>query len=614
MGNSSSPAISSNACAPLVDWAKQAIVDAETDYKNKPRVVDPNSNEGTSNQIAIDVAKKFLANASPEFLNSPYAADEDRLVKVGKSVSNLLDLFPPANNNDNIDSENGNGNDEQQEALSHIVQQCQILATDDLKVPKVRFGKTEIQMPVVTLGTMRLQQTWGQNINDMDQVNADGQANLVNILRHAIVNLGITHIETARAYGSSEIQLGPAIKQVLEESKGKVTRKDLIIQTKVNTMAPKDFRDTIDKSLRLLDQGYIDLFSFHGLNMDWGYDLIFKNPSGGENLIDIVKEYQAAGKIKHIGFSSHGQPEFIRKCIETGAFEYANIHYHSLACYTAAGGGNGDTEGLHDIVELMNKKDMGVFIISPYDKAGRLYAPSRKLRSLTLPDLEPMQYESAFYFLHDLLDKESSDANGSGVTNAIHTQTVGAARPSDLDEPAVAAYLYANKKEEMLTKVKNVVERLKAAEVEALGEEWVENWHVGVPNCLTIKDPYNFGQMVSLHNIIKAFGLWEYAKERYGTFDGNLKKWDWEKPNSENIMKLKMGWGYMPGIAIEEGRDFSAYLENVPAENKEKVIEAIHFTHKYCSSASSDKGNLDIPTDWEEAYDARAWTAFPERR
>ena len=68
-----------------------------------------------------------------------------------------------------------------------------------------RFGKTNLQMPVLSCGGMRYQQAW-QDIeaNDLDQA---GQDNLEATIRRAL-ELGINHIETARGYGSSEYQLG----------------------------------------------------------------------------------------------------------------------------------------------------------------------------------------------------------------------------------------------------------------------------------------------------------------------------------------------------------------------------------------------------------------------
>ncbi len=502
--HSSSTVRNLNMASPsLVYWAKQALNEVTLEFKGKPEVVDPNSNASTSNMFSIDVAKRFLAKASPEFLECAYSSDEDRLVKVGRSVADILGLeedsaLVECPIHEEKDDGGCKSNSFAEESLSHVVEQCHILATaESLKVPTVRFGRTELQMPIVTLGCMRFQQTWGGNINNMDKVAPDGQANLVNILKHSILNLGMNHIETARGYGSSELQIGDALKHLFDE--GDVKREDLIIQTKVNAMKPKAFRDTLENSFQKLQLDYIDLFSFHGLNMDYGYDLVFQN-TDGENLIDIVKEYQAAGKIRHIGFSTHGQPELIRKCIETGEFEFANVHYHAFGSYTASGGGVGG--GNEEIVNLMNEKDMGVFIISPYDKGGRLYAPSRKLRSLTLPDLDPIKFHSLWLFNHDELKRDDSDSSSpsSAVKSACHTQTIGAARPSDLDEPAIAAYLHANRKEEMLGKVRAIYQRLKDAEVEALGEDWVKSWHVGVPNAVTADDAYQFGQMLSLYN------------------------------------------------------------------------------------------------------------------
>ncbi len=373
------------------------------------------------------------------------------------------------------------------------------------QVPTVRFGKTEIQMPIVTLGCMRFQQTWAGNINSMDKVNPKVQRNLKEILKYAISELGMNHIETAKAYGCSELQIGQVLQDMYKENVTK--REDLIIQTKINPMKPKDFRNALETSLKLLQTDYLDLFAFHGLNMDYQFDLLFNNPDGDENLIDIIKEYQREGKIKHIGFSTHGHPNLIRKLIETDQFDYVNLHYHYFGSYTASG--SGKFGGNLENVRLMKEKDMGMFIISAYDKGGRLYAPSKKLRSLTLPELEPIQFGSLWLWAHEELDEEKAP---------IHTFTVGAARPSDLDEPAAAAYLFKTQKEATMAKVKAVTKKLNDAQVEALGEDWVNTWYEGVPNCETEDDEYMIGQIVSLYNQLQSFGMLDYAKERYRKF------------------------------------------------------------------------------------------------
>ena len=380
-----------------------------------------------------------------------------------------------------------------------------------------------------------------------------------------------------------------------------IKREDLIIQTKVNSMPPKEFRETLDKSFELLGLDYVDLFSFHGVNQDYAYDLMFNNEDG-ENLMDIAKEYKAAGKIKHIGFSTHGQPELIKRCIETDEFEYVNLHYHAFGSYTASGGG--ECGGNLDNVRLMKEKDMGCFCISPYDKGGRLYAPSKTLRSLCLPELEPIQYGPLWLMSHEYMDEENAP---------VHTMTIGAARPSDLDEPFVTAYMFAKRREEMVEKVKTIAQRLHNRQVEVLGEDWVKNWHKGLRNCLTEDDAYQFAQIVNLYNLIKTFGMLDFAKDRYAAFDSSYKGWDFKKSNNENVMKSRRGWGYVPGIATppDTGVDYGSMLPDVPESQKAKVLEALDFVFSYCSKSS--KADVDIPEGWETAYDMRPWTAFPER-
>lgn len=564
--------------------ARHAIAEAEAEHKTDTPILDNNTNNSTANQTSISIAKKFLAVTCPTFLGSKASEDADRLVKVGRSISGLVSI---ANNGEQ-------SKDQLIAGLNGIVEQCSVLATGNVKVPKVRFGKTELQMPIVSLGCMRFQQTWDRTkIKDLKDVKENQQENLVNILKYSIETLGINHIETANMYGSSEFQLGDAFQTIFSQG---INREDLIIQTKVTPFEPVKFREIVEDSFKKLKLDYIDLLSFHGVNMYNDYDMIFDNKNG-ENLIDIAREYVACGKVKHIGFSSHGQPALIKKLIETDAFSYANIHFHAFGSYTASGG---DTGGNLENAKLLKEKDMGSFIISPYDKGGKLYAPSKKLRSLTLPDLEPIQYGSMWLFT--LSERENASA---------HTISCGAARPSDLDEPAVAAYLYANKKEETLQKVKNVQSRLTQAQIDSLGEDWVNTWHVGVPNIDNDDYIYPFGQMVWLYNLIKSFGMLSFASERYGVFDDNLKSWDFNLSNAENIGKKKIGWGYVPGIAIEDGKDYSEFLSKVPESNRTKVLDAITFVHRHCSKTITEKP--DTNEEYECAYDMRPWTEFPKQ-
>ena len=117
-----------------------------------------------------------------------------------------------------------------------------------------RFGRTEIQMPVFSCGGMRYQYKWQDVIPE--EIPVDDQENLEAVIRRS-VELGINHIETARGYGTSEMQLGKILPQF--------PREKLIVQTKVSPVAdPQEFRQTFEKSLAYLQLDYVDLFSLHG--------------------------------------------------------------------------------------------------------------------------------------------------------------------------------------------------------------------------------------------------------------------------------------------------------------------------------------------------------------
>ena len=68
-----------------------------------------------------------------------------------------------------------------------------------------RFGRTGLQMPVISCGGMRYQHKW-QDVSPAEIPPAN-QANLEACI-HRSLELGINHIETARGYGTSEMQLG----------------------------------------------------------------------------------------------------------------------------------------------------------------------------------------------------------------------------------------------------------------------------------------------------------------------------------------------------------------------------------------------------------------------
>lgn len=231
-------------------------------------------------------------------------------------------------------------------------------------------------------------------------------------------------------------------------------RDSYILQSKC---APKEnvdeFRAILEKTfneLQLTDGGYLDLFSFHGINTSLILEWVMK-PGG---CLEVVREYQRLGKIKFIGFSTHGITPVVVEAIETGVFDYVNLHYHFIGSYTSTGTGN--IGGNLEAIQAAKRHDMGVFIISPADKGGALYNPSKAFFRDCLP-LSPIVFNSLWLWSQD----------------HIHTIVVGAARPTDFDESIQAAMLY-DKRFEL---IKPIEEKLKSRVISLFGENFLETWY-----------------------------------------------------------------------------------------------------------------------------------------
>ncbi|MEM9275603.1 MAG: aldo/keto reductase, partial [Cyanobacteria bacterium P01_F01_bin.143] len=179
-----------------------------------------------------------------------------------------------------------------------------------------RFGRTELQMPIFSCGGMRYQHTW-QDI-PASEIPEANQRNLEATIMRSL-ELGINHIETARAYGTSEVQLGKLLP--------KLPREKFIMQTKVGpNKNPKEFRRRFNQSLRFLGLEYVDLLGIHGINNQETFDDTLR--SGG--CLGVARQLQREGKVRFVGFSTHGSTEIITKAINTGEFDYVNLHWYYI--------------------------------------------------------------------------------------------------------------------------------------------------------------------------------------------------------------------------------------------------------------------------------------------
>ncbi|NUQ71420.1 MAG: aldo/keto reductase [Chthonomonadales bacterium] len=324
-----------------------------------------------------------------------------------------------------------------------------------------RFGRTELQTTVLTLGAMRIPPT-DQEPEEQARDRAYGT------LRRAL-DVGINHIETARGYGQSEAIIGNALRE------GVIRRDEFILTTKIPPMdTAEEFRAALDDSLTRLNVNYVEILDIHGINND---ELLAKSLRS-DGALGAARRAMDEGCVGHLGFSTHAPLETILQTLRTGEFETMNLHYYLM-----------NRRNL-PAVELAAAMDIGVFIISPTDKGGQLFRPPDRLRALCEPRT-PIALNQRW-----LLSQP-----------AVHTLSLGAANPEELD-----AHLEGVASDDPLSSAERLaLERLDEA-MEALGAEYCSYCH----ECLPCPERINIPEALRLRNLAVAYDMVEFGRYRYG--------------------------------------------------------------------------------------------------
>jgi predicted aldo/keto reductase-like oxidoreductase len=326
-----------------------------------------------------------------------------------------------------------------------------------------RFGKTNLLFSVFSLGTMRY---------------LASSENAQQTISKALA-MGVNHLETARGYGKSEEYLGAAIKSGLL-----VPRSQIYITTKITPTVDGDSMDRyINESLRRLNLDYLDCLAIHGLNT-WEH-LQWVEAKGG--CMKAVQEALDDGRVRHVGFSTHGSLDVILAAIKTDFFEFVNLHYYYFFQRHAPA------------IQLAAEKDMGIFIISPADKGGRLYTPSQTLIDLCQP-YSPLELNYRFLL---------SD-------HRITTLSLGAATPGELIEPLQ----FADSGDKLTRSETLAFQKLTEQQKAALKTEQCSQCYA----CLPCPENINIPEVLRLRNLAVAYDMQEYGKYRYGMFE-NAGHW-----------------------------------------------------------------------------------------
>lgn len=319
-----------------------------------------------------------------------------------------------------------------------------------------RFGKTGRSLSVFSLGTMRY---------------LASEANARQVLDRALA-LGIDHVETARSYGRSEELLGRAIAAGFPRDRWFLTTKFLPAGT------ADDLERQVDESLARLQTDWLDAVAVHGVNTP--EHLAWVRDAGGG--LAGLERARADGRVRHLGFSSHGSLETILAAIATDRFSFVNLHYTLFF------------QRNEPAIAAAAARDLGVFIISPADKGGQLYRPPARLADLCAP-LSPLELNYRWLL---------SDPR-------VTTLSVGPAVPEELD--AIASVCDRDGPLEAAERA--ALDRLEAAAADRLGGDRCRQCY----ECLPCPEAIHIPEVLRLRNLAQAYDMTEFGRYRYGMFE-----------------------------------------------------------------------------------------------
>jgi predicted aldo/keto reductase-like oxidoreductase len=351
-----------------------------------------------------------------------------------------------------------------------------------------RFGKTNKEISVITLGGMRFKHGWTEPRNNIPK---DTLEQVIDTVQQAFAH-GINHIETAWGYTKSETAYGKVLNQELN-----IPRNTYYLMTKGSPKTAAETRSLIEKQLNDLQTDYFDFYAWHGMNTMELVDLACASGGPVEELLKL----KAEGVIKHVGFSTHAPLDAILKAISSNLFEFVNLHYY----YTF--------QRNKPAVDLAASKDMGVFIISPNDKGGQLFNPPEKLKKFTTP-ISPLQWNARFCLGH----------------KAIHTLTFGlpeTASFNDLNGIFPAHAPMSEKDQDILQKLDAEIAKVPFADFDGYT---LENDPSGI----------NIPETLRFRKLLKAFDMDTFGYYRYNMLRENDPWYGGAFPTPERLRKIDL--------------------------------------------------------------------------
>ena len=251
------------------------------------------------------------------------------------------------------------------------------------------------------------------------------------LIRRAI-EAGVNYFDTAYMYSGSEEALGAILAKTGAD--GRKLRDKVNIATKLPAVmirSREDMDDKFNTSLKRLRTDYVDYYLMHSLSSFGDWDRLKRLGA-----LDFIDRQRAAGRIRHIGFSWHGNLSNFRRVVDDYGWGFCMIQYNYIDTHYQAG-----TEGL----KYAAAKGLGIVIMEPLrggTLAGNL--PPRAAKIINdYKGADGKTASAAYWGLRWVMDKPEVHVVLSGMSTIGQlTENIAAAadsRPGSLSAPDAKA-------------------------------------------------------------------------------------------------------------------------------------------------------------------------------
>jgi len=326
---------------------------------------------------------------------------------------------------------------------------------------QVEFGNTPYKVKRLGFGAMRLP-TLDDGTVDFDRSTP--------LLRYGIEH-GINCMDSHHGYhgGQSEEAIGKAIEGF--------PREKIILQTKIGMYSnykEKQCWELLEQALVKMKTDYIDFYLTHSM----GWESYEKH---NKLFIKFTQKAIDRGLIKYRGFSSHDNPENVKKYINSGDFSVMLVQYNLL------------NRSYEDVISLAHQKGLGVEVMGPI-AGGMLSSPNTGVfRKLPVQVSNTAALALRFVF----------------ANSHVHVVLSGMSSFQQVKENLVTADAVFLSPDD-IKKVDEVFQDRK---------KLLELYCTDCKYCLPCPNKVNIPAVFTLYNLSRVYGFHEKAKQRYLVLD-----------------------------------------------------------------------------------------------